>query len=57
VIEMQMAEEDVDLRRRIVANLATERRKTRARVDDHKAAPALDLDAGSPPAEFRELGA
>src|SRR5215213_5798436 len=54
MIEVQMAEQDVDLGGGIVA---VERREAGAGVNDDKPRPAANFDTRSPPPEFRELGA
>ena len=57
MIEMQVAEEDVDLGRRLRPEGGAERRQARAGVDDEQSRAATDLDAGRVPAELAEAPA
>ena len=52
-----MAEEDIDLGRRILAKIRTECRKSGSSVDDEEALAASHLDAGRMPAKLHEAQA
>jgi hypothetical protein len=52
VVEMQMAEEDIDLVRGLVSHLVAESRQARAGIDDDDTRAAANLDAGRAPSEL-----
>ena len=54
MVEMEVAQENVDLGRRMSAHLLAERRQAGSGIDDDEARPAPDLDASRAAAELGE---
>jgi hypothetical protein len=57
VVEVEVAEEDIDLARRLGPERHSEPRDAGAGIDDEEPPAAADLQARRVPAEFDELGA
>ncbi len=56
MVEMQVAEEDIDLARQLVAPGFPEGTEARPGIDDEQTVAASDLDARGMAAEFAEAG-